>query len=69
MNSDGSGIYLHTNAGAIDGAPFWNAVGAQIVLQTNRDGNNEIYRMTSDGSFQTDLTTNGTVDGAPDLEH
>ena len=69
MNSDGSGIYLLTNAGAIDGVPFWNAVGLQIVLQTTRDGNDEIYRMTSDGSLQTDLTTNGTADGAPDLEH
>ena len=69
MNPDGPGIYLLANAGAIDGAPFWNAVGSQIVLQTNRDGNDEIYQMTSDGSFQTDLTTNGTADGAPDLEH
>lgn len=36
-----------------------------IVFVSNRDGNNEIYSMRSDGSLQTRLTTSPSADNAP----
>ncbi len=38
-----------------------------IVFVSNRDGNNEIYRMRSDGSSQTRLTNNAGTDSAPNI--
>jgi Tol biopolymer transport system component len=43
----------------------WPVVG-QIAFQTDRDGNNEIYIMNSDGSVQTRLTNNPAEDQFPD---
>jgi len=58
-----------TIGGHANTAPAWNEAGSQVVFQTNRDGDDEIYWMTSDGSLQTNLTANASADGAPDLEH
>jgi len=38
-----------------------------IVFVSNRDGNNEIYRMRSDGSSQTRLTNNIGTDSSPNI--
>lgn len=37
----------------------------KIAFQTNRDGNNEIYSMNTDGSGLSNLTSNGAADGEP----
>ena len=39
-------------------------VSGRIALQTNRDGNVEIYVMNGDGSGLTDLTVNPAGDGS-----
>ncbi|MGH2830636.1 MAG: TolB family protein [Actinomycetota bacterium] len=39
--------------------------GVQIVFESNRDGNFEIYRMNGDGTGQTRLTTNVAEDRNP----
>jgi Tol biopolymer transport system component len=36
-----------------------------IVFSSNRDGNNEIYRMSSDGTLPTNLTINAASDTTP----
>ena len=45
-------------------ASFPGANG-KIAFQTNRDGNYEVYSMNPDGSGQTNLTNNASVDGNP----
>ena len=47
------------------GNPSYSPDGTQIAFQTNRDGNNEVYKMTSSGASQTRLTNNSANDGAP----
>src|ERR1700754_135712 len=47
------------------GNPSYSPDGTQIAFQTNRDGNNEVYKMTSAGASQTRLTNNSANDGAP----
>ena len=42
-------------------SPLWG----KIVFYTNRDGNDEIYRMNSDGSNLTQLTFNNVHDWVP----
>jgi TolB protein len=39
-----------------DDSPSWSPNGKQIVFQSKRDGNREIYIMNDDGSGQTRLT-------------
>jgi Tol biopolymer transport system component/CxxC motif-containing protein (DUF1111 family) len=47
------------------GRPGYSPDGTQIVFQTDRDGNSEVYKMTSSGASQTRLTNNSANDGAP----
>ena len=68
MQSDGSFPFPLTNNGAVENAPSWNATGSQIVFHSNRDGNEEVYRMSSDGSFQTNLTNGSPADSSADWE-
>jgi TolB protein len=51
----------------VNGEPAWSPDGAKIVFSTNRDGffNFEIYVMKADGSGQTRLTNNPSVDISP----
>ncbi len=42
-------------------------IDAKIVFMSDRDGNNEIYSMDSDGSNQVNLTNNGNSDYYPSL--
>jgi Tol biopolymer transport system component len=50
-------------------ASLWlvtSSLHAKIVFESNRDGNDEIYTMNSDGSNQTRLTFNEASDSSPD---
>ena len=68
MNVDGSSLLRLTNNNSTDDSPVWSASGTQIVFRSDRDGNSEIYRMSSDGSSQTNFTQNGANDAAPGWE-
>lgn len=66
INLDGTGFSLLTNnRGMTNSFPQWSPEGSQIVFQSNRDGNEEIYIMNADGSGQTRLTFNRAVDVMP----
>ena len=68
MNVDGSSLLRLTNNNSTDDSPVWLAPGTQTVFRSDRDGNSEIYRMSSDGSSQTNLIQNGDNDAAPSWE-
>ncbi|HXD08475.1 MAG TPA: hypothetical protein VN653_00330 [Anaerolineales bacterium] len=73
MRSDGSEVHNLTSNAASDFAPAWFSVprflglGTEewIAFTTNRDGNQEIYRMRPDGTGLTNLTKNPGNDYAP----
>lgn len=48
-----------------DSRPHYSPNGSQILFQSVRDGNAEIYVMNSDGTSQTRLTNNPAADTAP----
>ena len=56
MDADGSGRERITFSNAFDRDPAWSPDGNYIVFGSNRDGNDEIYVMTSTGDNQTRLT-------------
>ena len=68
MNVDGSSPLRLTNNNSTNDSLAWSASGAQIVFRSDRDGNSEIYRMSSDRSSQTNLTQNGANDAAASWE-
>ena len=43
-----------------------NGNGNQIVFDSDRDGNLEIYMMNADGTGQTNISNNSSKDGNPD---
>ena len=43
----------------------WSPDGKQILFYTNRDSNWEIYLMNTDGSAQTNLSSNPASDTSP----
>ena len=73
MRSDGSEVRNLTSNAASDFAPTWFTVprflglGIEdwIAFTTNRDGNQEIYRIRPDGTGLTNLTNNSANDYAP----
>ncbi|HVF67778.1 MAG TPA: di-heme oxidoredictase family protein [Pyrinomonadaceae bacterium] len=67
MNADGTGQTNLTGLTSFtfSGNPSYSPDGTQIAFQTNRDGNTEVYKMTSSGGSQTRLTNNSAIDGAP----
>ncbi len=60
---DGSDATQLTTAAGVDRSPRWSAKGDEIAFASNRDGDFEIFVMSSDGSWQRQLTFN---DGAQD---
>ena len=56
MNGDGANPTRLTNNTARDSTPYYSPDGLTIVFVSNRDGNNEIYKMDADGSNQIRLT-------------
>jgi Tol biopolymer transport system component len=73
MRSDGSEVRNLTSNSASDFAPSWFSVpkflglGSDdwIAFTSNRDGNQEIYRVKPDGTGLTNLTKNPSNDYAP----
>ncbi len=73
MHSDGSNVHNLTSNAASDFAPTWFSVprflglGTEdwIAFTSNRDGNQEIYRIRPDGSGLTNLTKNPANDYSP----
>jgi CxxC motif-containing protein (DUF1111 family) len=67
MNADGSGQTNLTNTTGFffNGNPSWSPDGTQIVFVSTRNGNWEIYKMTSTGASQTRLTNNTANDNLP----
>ena len=59
MNVDGTNQTQLTSLGTSTPGS-WSPDGSQIVFQTNRDGNFEVYKMNADGSNQVNLTNNAT---------
>jgi dipeptidyl aminopeptidase/acylaminoacyl peptidase len=64
MNPDGSGKVQITNTGW-NRNPRWSPDSSQVVFESNRNGNMEIYVMAADGSNQTRLTNNTSRDSYP----
>jgi Tol biopolymer transport system component len=61
MNADGSnqvGPLTDTRNNTFMGD--WSPDGTQLVFQSSRDGNFEVYKMNADGSEQVNLTNNAT---------
>ena len=56
MSRDSPTIWLTTMC------PRWSPDGRKILFDSERDGNREIYVMDADGSNQTRLTRNNSVD-------
>jgi len=50
---------------ATDFDPTWSPDGSQIAFRSQRDGNDEIYIMNSDGTCQINLTNNPADDWSP----
>ena len=73
MRSDGSEVHNLTSNAASDFAPTWFSVPGflglaaeeWIAFTSNRDGNQEIYRVRPDGSGLTNLTKNPANDHSP----
>jgi TolB protein len=66
MNADGTGDTALTNTGGINEDAIWSPDGKEIVFQSDRDGNYEVYKMAADGSNPRRLTNHSSWDGYPD---
>ena len=65
MNADGTNARQLTNLPAASENPVWSPDGSQVVFQSDRDGNFEIYVMDVDGSNPRRLTHNSAGDYWP----
>ena len=65
-SADSAGVDQLLYADELDKyATSWSPDGKRIAFQSNRDGNNEIYRMNTDGSIQKlsgKLASGGSLD-------
>jgi Tol biopolymer transport system component len=67
VNADGSGgtqTRLTKNS-TDDSRPTWSPDGSKIAFATYRNGNSEVYVMKSDGSGQTNCSSNRASDTRP----
>jgi len=69
VQSGGTGITRLTLTDDIETNPAWKSTDLQMVFETDRNANEDIFRMSSDSSFQTDLTKNVAEDYRPNREH
>ena len=66
INADGTGcIRLTKISNYFDIYPHWSPYGKNIVFASNKDGNEEIYIMNTDGSEMQRLTNNSAEDSQP----
>ena len=66
MTASGGGqTQITATLTANEGRPAWSPDGTQIAFHTDRDGNWEIYKMTSAGLSQTRLTNHAAQDKNP----
>jgi Tol biopolymer transport system component/CxxC motif-containing protein (DUF1111 family) len=65
MNADGTGQAAVTAGPFRDERPTWSPDGTMIAFHSNRDGNLEIYKVSSIGGLITRLTNNPAVDANP----
>lgn len=49
-------------------SPTWSPDGLEIVFDTNRDGDNEVYTMKADGSLQIPISGSPAFDGVADWQ-
>lgn len=69
MNADGSNqVGPLTSLGTNTFMGDWSPDGTQLVFQSNRDGNFEVYKMNADGSNQVNLTNNATTGANSDSQ-
>ena len=54
-----------TDNDSSDAWPAWSPDGHQIAFTSRKDGNEEIYVMSTDGSNQTNLTNNPADESYP----
>jgi TolB protein len=66
MNSDGTDRRNITNTRYDDGEAEWSPDGTQIVFNSDRTGNSEIWIMDADGSNLVQVTNHPSWDGFPD---
>ncbi len=66
IGADGSDPHALTVNTVTDSHPTWSPDGRRIAFQTNRDGNNEIYVMYTDGLGAVNLTNHPASDLWPD---
>jgi TolB protein len=64
MNANGTGITNLTGT-AGGGNPNWSVDGTQIVFQSMRTGNADVWIMNADGTNQHRITTSGASDAEP----
>jgi Tol biopolymer transport system component len=62
INADGTGLTHLTDSTRLDYQATWSPDGSQIAFSTTRDGNNEIYVMSSSGFKQTNMSRNDQAD-------
>ena len=65
MDAEGGNLKNVTNNFANNSRPSWSPDGSKLALETDRDGNLEIYSMSVDGEL-LQLTDNPAEDGSPD---
>ena len=66
MNADGTGQLAITSGPFVDRDPTWSPDATMIAFDSTRDGNREIYKVSSLGGPVTRLTNNPAVDNDPD---
>ncbi|MBX3014545.1 MAG: PD40 domain-containing protein [Caldilineaceae bacterium] len=67
-NADGSNVHLLLeDQPGYNFRPVWSPAGDFVLFVSNRDGNQEIYRVNVDGTGLVNLTNNDANDSAPSL--
>lgn len=66
MKPDGTGLEQLTFNATDEQLPAFSPDGEEIVFESNRDGNREIYKMDANGTQQTRLINKAAFDLGPD---
>ena len=65
MNADGSGRIRLTNNPSADTEPAWSPDESRIAFRSDRDGNAEIYTISTDGSGLTNIINSPADESNP----